>query len=154
MKWFDGKPWLLALCVALTLPACGKSAGTDDQAKATPTAAEPAAPAAPAKEAAPPPVTAAEATAEAKQFFDQVCVVCHGSTGNGDGVGAANLTPKPRAFGDKEWQASVTDEHLHKVILSGGMAVGKSPIMPGNPQLKTKPEVLAALVAMVRSFGK
>ncbi len=144
----------LGLAGAL-LAGCSKN---DGAAPAAPPANEPAAataaaPPAPEKAAAPA-ATSADAAAEAKTFFNQVCVVCHGSAGAGDGPGSANLNPKPRAFADKEWQASVTDEQLQKVILSGGIAVGKSPVMPGSPQLKTKPKVLKALVALVRSFGK
>ena len=93
-----------------------------------------------------------DAATEAKKLFQGRCVVCHGDHGAGDGPGSAAINPKPRAFSDTEWQKSVTDEHLEKVILSGGAAVGKSPLMPGNPDLKDKPEVLEALVKVVRGF--
>ena len=102
--------------------------------------------------------TAAASTAAdlkaAKEVYAARCAVCHGATGKGDGAGAANLTPKPRTFTDEAWQKSVTDEALEKVILKGGMAVGKSPIMPPQPDLKAKPEVLKGLIALIRNFGK
>jgi hypothetical protein len=44
-------------------------------------------------------------------------------------------------------------EHIEKIILSGGPAVGKSPLMPANPDLSTKPDVIRALRIMVRNFG-
>jgi mono/diheme cytochrome c family protein len=91
---------------------------------------------------------------EAKQTFSTLCVTCHGADGKGDGVAAANLNPKPRNYTDKAWQASVTDDQLAKVILEGGAAVGKSPLMPPNPQLKDKPQVIAELVKIVRGFGQ
>jgi cytochrome c553 len=91
---------------------------------------------------------------EAKQTFATVCSACHGTQGKGDGPAAATLEPKPRNYTDKAWQASVTDEQLTKVIREGGAAVGKSPLMPANPQLKDKPEVIAELVKIVRSFGQ
>lgn len=115
-----------------------------------PAAQEPAAAAAPAAAAEPSP----EAMAEAKKTFDSVCVTCHGSTGHGDGPAAAGFPVKPRSFSDAEWQKSVTDEHIAKVIVQGGPAVGKSPLMPGNPQLADKPEVVNALVKIIRDFGK
>jgi mono/diheme cytochrome c family protein len=116
-------------------------------------------PAAPPAPVAPPPpaptVVAAKSPAdEANEIFGLRCVTCHGANGLGDGVASAALVPKPRAFSDKDWQKSVNDEHLTKVILAGGAAVGKSAMMPGNPDLADKPAVIAALVAKVRSYGK
>lgn len=111
-----------------------------------------------ATDATPPPETksaaATPAVEEAQALFAQLCSVCHGAGGRGDGPGAAALTPKPRNYTDKAWQSSVTDEQIAKTILLGGAGVGKSPNMPAQPQLKDKPEVVAALVAIVRSFGK
>lgn len=94
------------------------------------------------------------AAEEARTTFNTVCATCHGPTGHGDGPGAAALNPKPRNYTDKAWQASVTDEQITKTILLGGAAVGKSPAMPAQPQLKEKPEVVRELVRIVRSFGK
>lgn len=91
---------------------------------------------------------------EARALFEGTCAICHGATGAGDGAASANLNPKPRNYTDKAWQASVTDDDLRNIILQGGAAVGKSPTMPGQPQLKDKPEVVSALVAIIRGFGK
>lgn len=92
------------------------------------------------------------AIAEAKQMFESLCFTCHGLTGHGDGPGAAALDPKPRSFVDEAWQASVTDEHIKKVIVFGGAAVGKSPMMIANPQLKGNEAVLNGLVQVIRGF--
>lgn len=108
---------------------------------------------APVAPAVAPPPPAADPKAEAATVFEQRCVTCHGATGKGDGVAAAALNPKPRSFGDAEWQKSVDDAYLAKVILEGGAAVGKSPLMTANPDLKDKPEVIKELVAKVRSYG-
>lgn len=71
---------------------------------------------------------AADAAAgEAK--FKQLCGTCHGNTGKGDGPAAAGLPVKPRDFSDAEWQKSVDDDYLQTIILKGGPAVGKSPMM-------------------------
>jgi mono/diheme cytochrome c family protein len=121
----------------------------------TTTAAAPAPavapPVAPAPAPAPP---AVDPAAEAETIFSTRCASCHGLTGAGDGMAAAALNPKPRAFGDKAWQASVDDNHLAKVIVEGGAAVGKSALMAPNADLKDKPDVVKALIAKIRSYGK
>lgn len=93
------------------------------------------------------------ATQEAERHFATLCVTCHGTQGKGDGPAGKALKPPPASFADPAFQKSRTDEQLAKAILEGGAAVGKSPVMPPNPQYKSKPEVIKALVAKVRSFG-
>jgi hypothetical protein len=95
---------------------------------------------------------AAAITPEVQTMFTQRCSPCHGESGHGDGPGSAALNPKPRNYTDAAWQKSVTDEQIKKTILYGGAAVGKSPLMPANPDLDGKPE-LDGLVAKVRSFN-
>ncbi len=136
-------PILLALAFG-----CSNKKSSEPASDPEPAAQAPAAPAAPT------PAPAASPADEAKQTFATLCSTCHGADGKGDGPAAATLNPKPRNYTDKEWQASITDEQLAKVILEGGAAVGKSPLMPPNPQLKDKPEVIAELVKIVRSFGQ
>ena len=101
---------------------------------------------------APPAPTAAEAREQAQQIFTMRCVTCHGPRGAGDGPGSTALTPPPRNFQDPEWQTSVSDEHLEKIILYGGTAVGRSVAMPPNPDLNAKPEVVASLVTLIREL--
>jgi mono/diheme cytochrome c family protein len=137
----------LGLLSNIALTACSKARTQPEQttpvsAPAPQVAAEPAAPA------------ADDAAYTAKTLFQQKCVVCHGSVGLGDGPGAAALNPKPRAFADGTWQASVGDEQIENTILMGGPAVGKSPAMPANPDLQSKPAVVKELVKIVRGFKK
>lgn len=132
---------LSAIALA-ALAGCGKKEEAAAPA-AAPAAAAPAA-AAPA---------AGDPVAEAEQIFSTRCTVCHGASGKGDGAGAAALNPKPRDYSDAAWQKSVTDDVLAKVIVEGGQAIGKSPLMAPSPDLKDKPEVVKALVAKVRSFA-
>ena len=119
-----------------------------DTAPAEPKAAEPAPAAEPAAEPAGDPV------AEAAEIYVNRCTVCHGETGKGDGAGSAALDPKPRDFTSDEWQSSVTDEHLTKIIVYGGAAVNMAPTMPANPDLDAKPEVVAELVKYIRGLQK
>ena len=89
---------------------------------------------------------------QAKHFYKSACATCHAASGKGDSPAAKALDPQPRDYTSAEWQASVTDDHIRKVILKGGASVGLSPTMPGNAALEDKPEVLAAMVQLVRSF--
>jgi mono/diheme cytochrome c family protein len=131
------RSWLPALLVALgplgLLSGCSKSwsAASDS----------------------PPVVITAEARAEATVVFAERCQNCHGPSGQGDGPAAAGLHPRPRNFGDKMWQSNVTDAHIERIIQFGGPSVGKSPAMAPNPDLISKPQVVAALRERVRSFG-
>ena len=91
---------------------------------------------------------------EAKVLFMNVCAQCHGFEGKGDGAAAATLNPKPRNYTDPAWQASVTDADIKAIIVGGGQAVGKSGMMPPNPNLKGRDDVLDELVQIIRGFGK
>jgi mono/diheme cytochrome c family protein len=140
---------LAALAAASLCLACGSGEAPDPQ-----TSAPSAAPSRAADSAPSAPVASSAGTAdEAKQIFATRCFTCHGSEGRGDGPGSAALTPKPRNFHDVTWQTSVNDEHLATIVKFGGAAVGRSPAMPGNPDLISKPEVVAALVAHIRSLA-
>jgi mono/diheme cytochrome c family protein len=86
-------------------------------------------------------------------IYSQRCVACHGEKGDGAGPGAFAVKPKPRNYTDAEWQKTVTDEELAKAIVRGGLAVGKSYMMPASYDLKSKPDVVNALVVIIRSFG-
>lgn len=138
----------LPLAAALVL-ACGPG----DQGQAPSPAAPAAAPAA-SPAAAPAAEPGEAAKEEARQLFATRCFTCHGTEGAGDGPASAGLSPKPRNLQDPAWQASVSDEHIEKIVLYGGAAVGRSPAMPANPDLMSRPETVAALRAHVRSLAR
>lgn len=133
--------WILIAALGGALGACSKAAPEaqpQPMAAATPAAA---------------PVVAAAPPADPKQVFNTRCATCHGESGHGDGPASAALTPKPRNYTDSAWQKSVTDAQIKQTILYGGAAVGKSPVMPASPDLESQPEVLDALVKLVRGFA-
>ncbi len=99
------------------------------------------------------PVAATGAVEAAREIYATRCVTCHGTRGAGDGPGSAALDPAPRDFRDAAWQSSVDDAHIEQIIQYGGAAVGRSPAMPGNPDLAAKPEIVAELRAYIRSLG-
>ncbi len=150
---------LIASFALSTLTLACSEKKPEAPAAPAPSALEPAAPApapaAPAEAAQPAAAApAADPVAEAAEIFKTRCSTCHGLEGKGDGAAAAALNPKPRTFTDKEWQKSVTDEHIEKIIVGGGASVGKSALMPPNPDLADKKEVVAALRATVRKLGE
>lgn len=98
------------------------------------------------------PVSAA-AEKEASEIWSSRCFTCHGMTGKGDGPAGAALDPKPRDFSNADWQKSVTDAAIDKIIVEGGAAVGKSVLMPPNPDLASKPEVVKALQIKIRGLA-
>lgn len=117
--------------VIITLPACG---GGDAKKEG--------------------PVVSAANQKLAKAHFDSYCATCHGQSGKGDGPAGVALDPKPRDWTDKKWQDSVDDAHVAKTIREGGQSVGLSPLMAPNPNYGDNPDVINALVAIVRSYGK
>jgi mono/diheme cytochrome c family protein len=93
------------------------------------------------------------ARSEAASLFGDRCAVCHGPEGEGNGPGASNLKPKPIDFRSRKWQRSVTDEKIATAIVYGGPSVGLSASMSANPDLETRPSVVAALVEHIRTLG-
>lgn len=94
------------------------------------------------------------AAEEATAVMAQRCALCHGVAGRSDGIMSATLIPRPRDFSDGDWQRSINDDHIKRAVLEGGAAVGKSAIMPANPDLKQKPAVVNELVRLIRGFAK
>jgi mono/diheme cytochrome c family protein len=90
---------------------------------------------------------------EAKEIFASRCSTCHGTTGKGDGPAAAALNPKPQDLTNAAWQKTLSDVSIEKIIVNGGAAVGKSPMMPPNPDLESKPEVVKGLRILVRGLA-
>lgn len=136
--------------LAALLVAAGLLSGCDDAPKKKPP--PPGASTSDPRSSAP--SAAASFPATPRAYFAERCATCHGPEGRGDGTAAATMSPRPRSFVDADWQKNVTDDDIRKVVLKGGAAVGKSPLMPPNPELESKPEVVSGLVAEVRRLGK
>lgn len=90
--------------------------------------------------------------AEAKAYYDAKCVDCHGSRGAGNGIKSDTLVPPPRNFQDPEWQASMKNADIERIIVEGGLAVGKSDAMPAHADLADRPELVTAIQKYVRTF--
>ena len=86
---------------------------------------------------------------KAKILFKTRCVRCHGKIGNGRGALASHLSPRPTDLTNPYWFKTTNPKKLKRVILGGGGAIGKSVLMPANPDLRNKPRVVAALVQYI-----
>lgn len=73
------------------------------------------------------PLPAAEKTAT---LFTELCSVCHGVGGKGDGPSAQGLEPKPADFTNCKTMAKDSDDVLFRIIKGGGQSAGRSTVMP------------------------
>lgn len=63
-------------------------------------------------------------------LFRELCSVCHGVGGKGDGPSAQGLEAKPADFTDCKALAKDSDDVLFKIIKGGGQSAGRSNVMP------------------------
>ncbi len=91
--------------------------------------------------------------AKGQAAFQKYCASCHGPTGKGDGPMGARMNPKLKDFADKAYNVSMKDDYLSKIILEGGKAVGKSPMMPKMGGT-LKEDDAKDVIAYLRSLAK
>jgi len=85
------------------------------------------------------------------KLYQTRCAPCHGPDGKAATPTAQALNPKPRDHTDGAYVNQLSHEHLVKVIKNGGPAVGKSPIMPPNPDLND--QQIDDIIAFVRTLA-
>ncbi|MEE8305157.1 MAG: cytochrome c [Candidatus Tectomicrobia bacterium] len=86
-----------------------------------------------------------------KQLYQMRCSPCHGPDGKANTPTGRALNPKPRDHTNGTYMNTLSNQHLFKVIRQGGMAVGKSPIMP--PQADLSDQQLQDVIAFVRTLA-
>jgi len=92
--------------------------------------------------AASPMAGGANAFADAAETFKFYCAQCHGLTGKGDGPNVTkNFPVSPRDFTNAKEMNKLSDADLKNVILDGGPAASKSPMMPPWGKTLTGAEV-------------
>ncbi len=90
--------------------------------------------------------------AEAEQVFQFYCAQCHGLGGKGDGPNVSeNFPVSPRNFTDPAEMNKLSDADIKNVILDGGPAASKSPMMPPWGKTLTEAEV-DAMVGHLRKL--
>jgi hypothetical protein len=101
-----------------------------------------------------PPEGPTDPVASAREIFASRCASCHGPQGHGDGPAGAGLNPRPTDFTRGALALGNDEEALRRIIVGGGHSVGRSPLMPPNPDLQDKPQVVNELVRMVRTLAR
>ncbi len=85
--------------------------------------------------------------------YRQLCSVCHGQSGKGDGAAAKGFPVKPADHTKKSQMSRLTNKYLETIITKGGRSVGKSPLMPPFGNL-LKPADVRNLIAYIRSLAR
>lgn len=87
----------------------------------------------------------------ARDTFVEVCSICHGVGGKGDGPSAAGLNPRPADFTNCAVMQKQSDATLFTIIKRGGQGAGRSTVMPAWGDALPDPQI-RELVAVVRGF--
>jgi mono/diheme cytochrome c family protein len=94
---------------------------------------------------------AGDPIAAGKQTFMAICTPCHGQEGKGDGPASVSLDPKPRNLTDPGYMKALDDRYVFELVSRGGVAVGKSPLMPAQVGLSA--DDIRNVVAYVRTLS-
>ena len=91
--------------------------------------------------------------ARAVKLYNAYCVQCHGVNRDGNGVNSRDMAVKPRDHTDSKGMGDTPDDVLFKAIKGGGLAVGKSVLMPKWEGVVSDDEI-KELVAYLRFTSK
>lgn len=85
------------------------------------------------------------------KLYQTRCAPCHGPDGKAATPTAQALNPKPRDHTDGAYMNQLVPEQLANVIKNGGVAIGRSPIMPPHSDLND--QQIEDLIAFVRTLA-
>ena len=107
---------IFLISISLILAACGTDIQVGDSTiPSSTTTAEPES----AASAGPVAADGRFSVAAGQAFYVQLCIVCHGESGQGDGSTASVLDPKPANFTDRELRDSRTPADRFDIISNG-----------------------------------
>ena len=90
---------------------------------------------------------------KARETFVEMCSICHGVGGKGDGPSAAGLNPRPADFTNCAVMQKQSDATLFTIIKQGGQGAGRSTVMPAWGDALPDGQI-QQLVSVVRGFCK
>ena len=90
---------------------------------------------------------------KARETFVEMCSICHGVGGKGDGPSAAGLNPRPADFTNCAVMQKQSDATLFTIIKQGGQGAGRSTVMPAWGDALPDGQI-QELVSVVRGFCK
>ena len=99
------------------------------------------------------PAMAQDANSRAAKLYNVYCVQCHGINRDGNGVNSRDMAVKPRDHTDTKGMGDTPDDVLFKAIKGGGLAVGKSVLMPKWEGVMSDDEI-KEMVAYLRFVSK
>jgi cytochrome c oxidase cbb3-type subunit III len=94
----------------------------------------------------------AQNQSEGRKLYASYCSTCHGEKGKGDGPAASALPVKPADHTNGSIMNQLSDKFLLDIVSKGGVAVGKSAMMPAwGGQLNEKQ--IRDIIAYLRSIA-
>lgn len=81
--------------------------------------------------------------------YAELCAICHGDMGAGDGLAAGGLKPPPAKLSETK----LGDAGLKAIIKDGGEKAGRSPNMAAYGATLSDAQI-DEMVALIRSFKK
>lgn len=93
------------------------------------------------------------AIAAGQTIFNTNCATCHGPQGQGDGLLAAGLNPKPANLADRQMLDSLSDGYLFWRVSEGGALAPFNSAMPAWKATMSE-EQCWQVISYVRSLGR
>ena len=97
------------------------------------------------------PVTLPGENKNTAELYAQMCGICHGETGDGNGYNARYLPVSPTAHSDSAYMSTRQDAALYDGIAAGGFVMNRSHAMPPFLETLTKAQI-ADLVKYMRKL--
>ena len=86
-------------------------------------------------------------------IYEQLCLSCHGETGDGLGPAGRKISSRLPDFTDSNYMFSLSDRYLFRIVQNGGRPVGKSGIMHAWESILTR-EHIHDVLAYIKTFAK